>query len=404
MAETFAPETPAQVEAAIAWAVDAEIPLEIVGAGSKRDIGGAARPEHKLDLSGLSGIQSYQPEELTLTAYAGTRLEEIEAALLQSRQQLAFEPADLGPLLGGDAEQGTLGAVIACNLSGPRRIKAGAARDHFLGFKAVSGRGESFKAGGNVVKNVTGYDLCKLMCGSWGTLAAMTELTVKVLPVPDRTRTVLLFGCDLAEAGAAMTVALQSAYEVSGAAHLPVAAAENSKVGFVAKAGEPVTAIRIEGTGGSVGYRCDRLQAALAEYGEIEVLHSTNSQSLWREIRDVLPFAGEDDVRALWKISVPPSEGPGIAEGLLEATGGDAYFDWGGGLIWLALDEGEDAEAETVRGAVTGGHATLLRASAELRKSVASFPPSPWPALSHRIKEGFDPKSILNPGRLVEGI
>lgn len=406
MGDTFTPETPAQVQQTVAWAVDAEIPLEVIGCGTKRAIGAPSATEHILDLSGLSDIQSYQPEELILIAGPGTKLAEIEMALMQSRQQLAFEPADLGPLLGQPAEQGTLGGVIGCNLSGPRRIQAGAVRDHFLGFSAVSGRGESFKAGGKVVKNVTGYDLCKLICGSWGTLAVMTEICVKILPMPDRTRTVLIFGCSLEQAGAAMARALQSPHEVSGAAHLPADAAAQSRVGFVSKAAEAVTAIRIEGTGISVDYRCEMLLKELSELGETEELHTANSQSLWAELRDVLPFAGSDDARAVWRISVPPAEGPRLAATLVDATDGHVYLDWGGGLIWLAVEEGSDAHAQTVREKISPsvGHATLIRASEAVRSKVSVFPKPAWIALSHRVKEGFDPKSILNPGRLVEGI
>ena len=274
MGDVFAPETPEQLQETVAWAVDAETSLEVIGCGTKRGIGAPSASDHILDVSRLSNIQSYQPEELILTAEPGAKLVEIEAALVQSRQQMAFEPADLGPLMGYAAEQGTLGGVIGCNLSGPRRIQAGAVRDHFLGFSAVSGRGELFKSGGKVVKNVTGYDLCKLMCGSWGTLAVMTEICVKVLPMPDRTRTVLIFGCSLEQAGAAMTRALQSPYEVSGAAHLPAYVAAKSRVEFVSKATEGVTALRIEGTDVSVDYRCEMLLKELIEFGETEELHT----------------------------------------------------------------------------------------------------------------------------------
>ena len=406
MGDAFAPETPEQLQETVAWAVDAEVPLEVIGCGTKRDIGAPLISDHVLDVSRLSDIHSYQPEELILTAGPGAKLVEIEAALIQSRQQMAFEPADLGPLMGHAAAQGTLGGVIGCNLSGPRRIQAGAVRDHFLGFSAVSGRGERFKAGGKVVKNVTGYDLCKLMCGSWGTLAVMTEISVKVLPMPDRTRTVLIFGCSLEQAGAAMTRALQSPHEVSGAAHLTKSVAAQSRVGYVSKAAEAVTALRIEGTGASVEYRCEMLLKDLGEFGETEELHTTNSRSLWAELRDVLAFAGSGDTRAVWKVSVPPADGPRLAATLADATDGNFYLDWGGGLIWLAVDEGEDAHAQIVREMIepSVGHSTLIRASEAVRAKVSVFPKPSWIGLSERIKKGFDPKSILNPGRLVEGI
>src|SRR5499425_3061426 len=208
MSEPLRPRDPKQVEDAICWALAQGKTLELVGHGSKRAIGRAAQWDATLDLSALSGVTLYEPEELVLSAKAGTALHEIEALVAEKRQELAFEPMDYGPLLGGDAEAATIGGVIAANSSGPRRIKSGAARDHFLGFSAISGRGETFKSGGRVVKNVTGYDLCKLMAGSWGTLAAMTEVTVKVLPRPETEATVTVRDLAPAQAVAAMTLAM----------------------------------------------------------------------------------------------------------------------------------------------------------------------------------------------------
>src|SRR6202158_3912560 len=208
------------VEAAVQWALAENKSLEIVGRGTKRTLGRPAQSDATLDLSGLSGVTLYEPEELVLSAKAGTPLAEIEALLEKNNQQLAFEPMDYGPLLGGQAGQGTIGGAIAANLSGPRRIKAGAARDHFLGVSAVSGRAETFKSGGRVVKNVTGYDMCKLLAGSWGTLAAMTDVTIKTLPRPETEPTVIVVGVDAARAMQAMAAAMGSSCDVSGAAHL----------------------------------------------------------------------------------------------------------------------------------------------------------------------------------------
>ncbi len=408
MTTVLKPETPEQVREAVAWAVASETPLEVVGAGSKRAVGRPANLAHTLDLSALAGIRLYEPEELVLIAGAGTPLAEIESRLAECNQQLAFEPPDLGPLLGVRDGGGTLGGVIACNLSGPRRIKAGAARDHFLGFKAVSGRGEDFKSGGRVVKNVTGYDLSKLMAGSWGTLAAMTEVTLKVLPAPEKTRTVLVMGLDWAAATAAMTRALQSPHEVSGAAYLPAAVAALSEVPYVAGAGGAVTAIRVEGPGPSVEYRCRVLREELGAFGETEELHSRNSVIFWTEVRDVLPFAGSGDTRAVWRISVPPQEGHRIAERLGKRPGAGVYLDWGGGLVWLALEAGEDAAHKEVRATVAecGGHATLIRAPERVRAAVPVFEPQDrvLAALTRRVKESFDPLGVLNPGRMYPGI
>ena len=196
------------VEDAVRWALAEGKTLEVAGRGTKRALGRPSQSDLTLDLSGLAGVTLYEPEELVLSAKAGTPLAEIEALVESKSQQLAFEPMDYGPILGVSADSGSIGGALAANLSGPRRIKAGAARDHFLGFSAVSGRGETFKSGGRVVKNVTGYDLCKLLAGSYGTLAAMTEVTIKTLPAPETEATVLVLGLDDAQANAAMSAAM----------------------------------------------------------------------------------------------------------------------------------------------------------------------------------------------------
>ncbi|MCH7936049.1 MAG: FAD-binding protein [Proteobacteria bacterium] len=413
MSETLKPETAEQVLDAVKWAAASESPLAVRGQGSKDAFGRAVEADHTLDLSGLSGICCYEPNELFMTAGAATTLAEIEAALRQNNQQMAFEPADLGVLLGGEEEAGTIGGAIACNLAGPRRIKAGAARDHFLGFNAVSGRGETFKSGGTVVKNVTGFDLSKLIAGSFGTLAVMTEVTFKVLPAPEKTRTVLVLGLSDQDAMKAMAKALGSSHEVSGAAHLPEAAAKVSKVSHVAGAGRSVTAIRVEGPGPSVEHRCRALTALLRESGGIEELHSENSALLWREICDVRLLDGDGGNeggggRQVWRLSVSPMNGAGVAAKLTGLSGASVFYDWGGGLIWLAMDAEPDAGHEKVRQAVkfAGGHATLVRAGADVRNRVPVFEPQTGALreLTARIKEGFDPKGILNPGRMVEGV
>ena len=407
MADSFKPESAEQVAEAVAWAVGEEAPLEILGRGTKRGFGRPVQASRGLDLSGLAGITLYEPEELVFSARAGTPIAEIDALLAEHEQHLAFEPADLGPLLGGAAEAGTIGGVLACNLSGPRRIKAGAARDHFLGVQAVSGRGELFKSGGRVVKNVTGYDLCKLLAGSHGTLAVMTEVTLKVLPAPEKTRTVLVYGLDDRGASAAMTRALQSSHEVSGAAHLPADLAGGSQVSYLAEADAAVTAIRVEGPGPSVAHRCAALRAALGDLGETEELHGRNSALLWRELRDVAPFVARPE-RPVWRISVPPRDGPAVAGALAEECEGRYFYDWGGGLIWLALPRWSEAGAAAVHDAVapTGGHATLLRAAEDQRAAASVFQPQDTAnaALTARVKDSFDPKRLLNPGRMYPGV
>ncbi|NIA69085.1 glycolate oxidase subunit GlcE [Pelagibius litoralis] len=408
MESSFAVENSDQLVEAVTWAAAEQQPLEVIGRGSKRALGRPVQAGHSLDLSRLTGITLYEPEELVLSARAGTSLAEIEAAVAEKNQMLAFEPVDLSPLLGGAAGGGSIGGVLACNLSGPRRIKAGAARDHFLGVESASGRGEIFKSGGRVVKNVTGYDLCKLLCGSYGTLAVMTDVTLKVLPRPQKTYTVLVLGLDDATAVKAMSRALGSPHEVSGAAHLPAGLAAGSAVSYVAEAGGAVTAIRLEGPGPSVEYRCAALRRELADLGDTEELHSRNSLALWQELRDVRPLWVQEDKgpeRAVWRISVAPSEGPEVVAAIGQ---GEAFYDWGGGLVWLALSAEGDAGAGRIRDVLRpgGGHATLIRAPLEVRAAEPVFHPQDpaMAALSARVKDGFDPCRVLNPGRMYAGL
>ncbi len=382
----------------VADAAAAGTPLELVGRGTKRGLGRPVQAAATLDLSGLTGVTLYEPDELVMTARAGTPLAEIERMLAEKTQRLAFEPMDMGPLYGGAEGGGSIGGVFAANLAGPGRLRHGAARDHLLGFKAVNGEGEIFKSGGRVVKNVTGYDLSKLICGSYGTLAAMTEVTFKVMPAPEKTRTVLIFGLADARAVEAMSAALGSPHEVVAAAHLPAAIARRSSVAYVANAGAGVTAVRVEGPAPSAEHRCKALRAELAGFGATEELHGMNSAKLWHEIRDVRPFIG--DARPLWRLSVAPTQGPEAVARIARSTGAEWFYDWGGGLVWLAVPPAIDATA--IRNALGGGHATLIRAEAGLRAAVPVFHPQPaaLAALAKRVKESFDPKGILNPGRM----
>lgn len=404
MVDTLKPRDGKEVEEAVRWALANEKPIEITGQGTKRAIGRPSQTDLTLDLSGLSGVTLYEPAELVLSARAGTPLAEIETLLEKNNQELAFEPMDYGPLLGGEANGGTLGGVIAANLSGPRRIKAGAARDHFLGVTAVTGRGETIKSGGRVVKNVTGYDLCKLLAGSWGTLAAMTDVTIKVLPKAETEATVLLTGLDDVRACAAMAAAMASSCDVSGAAHLPDHVA--SWFDGLPKP-EASTVLRLEGFAPSVAHRKEALAALLKVFGPVTLLDEKDSRSLWRSIRDVKPFSSEAvRKRPLWRISVAPSHGHEIARAITPAA--QMFYDWGGGLVWVAMPFAGEPDAAAVRSAVAavGGHATLVRAPASVRASVDVFAPEEPAvrALGKRVKESFDPKGVLNPGRMWAGI
>ena len=404
MTDTLKPRDAKEVEEAVRWALGDEKALEVVGHGSKRLIGRPSQTDITLDLSDLTGVTLYEPDELVLSAKAGTPLAEIEALLDNNNQQLAFEPMDYAPLLGGEPGQGTIGGTIAANLSGPRRVKAGAARDHFLGFSAVSGRGETIKSGGRVVKNVTGYDLCKLIAGSWGTLAVMTEVTVKVLPKPETEATVIISGLSDAQAGQAMSAAMGSSFDVSGAAHLPDHVASRFDGLNVADA---TTALRLEGFAPSVEHRREALAASMQSFGPVAILGESASHDLWRSIREVKPFgADRARTRPLWRISTAPFRGHEIVDVITPAA--QMFYDWAGGLIWVAMPFENEPDAAAIRNAVAriGGHATLVRAPVSVRAAVGVFEPEPPPlaALSKRVKESFDPNGVLNPGRMWAGV
>jgi glycolate oxidase FAD binding subunit len=348
--------------------------LEPLGGGSKRAIGHAIDADI-LDLNALDGIVAYEPAELVLTAKAATPLAAIEQALAQQAQRLAFEPPDFGSLLGSAGAQ-TLGGVLAANLAGSRRVSAGAARDHFLGFSAVSGRGECFKAGGKVVKNVTGYDLPKLLAGSWGTLAVLTEVTIRVAPQPEVERTLVVPGGTAQEGIAHLTAALGSAHDVSAAAFDP----------------QHGSLLRLEGFAASVDARVAALRAQL-RCADASTVDAVESQRVWREIGNATALAAWPVV---WRISVAPSEAPSV----LAALRAEEYLlDWGGGLIWAAYSS---VDAAHVRGALREGHATLLKAPPVERAMTAVFQPQPpvLAAAAARLKHAFDPGHKLNPGRM----
>ena len=405
MADTIKPRDRNDIEAAVQWALGGGKSLEIVGHGSKRALGRPSQHDATLDVSALSGVTLYEPQELVLSAKAGTPLAEIDAVLAAQGQSLAFEPMDYGPVLGEPEGQSTIGGVIAANLSGPRRIKVGTVRDHFLGLIAVSGRGETFKSGGRVVKNVTGYDLCKLLAGSWGTLGVMTDITLKVLPQPEAEATLVLYGLNEREAGEAMTKAMGSPFDVSGAAHLPdYLAARLDGLGR----SDAATLLRIEGIKPSVAPRIEGLERALRPIHAMAKLDERASRPLWRAIRDARPLAADTEVgaRPLWRISTAPGQGCEIAARISPAS--QLFFDWAGGLVWVAPPAAPDCGAAAIRRAVAevGGHATLVRGPAAARASVDVFEPvgKALAGLTKRVKESFDPKGVLNPGRMWAGV
>lgn len=349
-------------------------PISIRGGGT-RSIGNPVDGEF-LEVSGLSGIRTYEPGALTMVLGAGTTLAEIERTLAGERQRLAFEPPDLKGIF-GEIGDSTIGGIIAANASGPRRVQAGAARDFLLGVRFVDGNGTIIKNGGRVMKNVTGYDLVKLMAGSHGTLGVLTEVALKVLPEVEASATLHLHDLGVPGAVKAMSAALGSPFEVTGAAHVP---------------GQG-TYLRLEGFQASVSYRGDRLRDLLKSFGEAEILE--DSTVLWCDIRDVTAFKGKPG--DIWRYSVLPSAAPGLVDWLEHTCGAEVLLDWGGGLVWALLPEGVAG-----RPAEINGHATIIRASEETRLGQGAFQPEPAPLahLTTGLRAKFDPRGILNPGRM----
>lgn len=392
------PYSEKDVQTLVATAARSRLTLEIRGNGTKSTLGAPVDATETLTTSELKGITAYNPAEMVMTARSGTPLTEIVAAAAEHRQGLAFEPADLRALLGSTGEP-TIGGTFACNLSGPRRFQAGAARDHLLGVRFVNGLGEAVQAGGRVMKNVTGLDLPKLLAGSHGTLGVMTELTFKVLPLPETAVTIMLSGLDEPTATQAMAEAMALSVEVSGAAHLPESCVKRFLDGDLSEGS--ATLLRLEGLGFSVRERADKLKNAFARVAPATELDQAQTATLWREIRDISPFTADGTDRPVWKISTAPSMGHHILSALRMQTGVDGYLDWQGGLLWLRMEAG--AEADLVRDLVrqASGHAMLVRASEETRRSIPVFQPEApaIAALSARIHEKFDPVGMFNPGR-----
>lgn len=352
----------------------ATAPVRPCGGGTR----GVAGPGEVLDLSGLAGVRLYEPGAMTLVVGAGTPLAEVEALLAGEGQRLAFEPSDWRGLL-GTAGAPTIGGMLAANIAGPRRVQAGGARDAALGVRFVDGTGMVVKNGGRVMKNVTGYDLVRLLAGSWGTLGILTEVALKVLPRPETEATLRLAALAPGPAVAALSAALGSPWEVSGAARLP----------------DGEVLVRIEGFDASVAYRAARLAAVLADFGEAAVISdAAQSAAIWRGVRDIAPFHGR--AGDVWRFVLPPSQAPEAVARL----GGEVLLDWGGGLIWALLPEGTDARS---RAAPYSGQAMLVRAGPDTRARISRFEPQPAPvaALAAGLRARFDPRGLFNPGLMA---
>lgn len=403
MSSLLRPAAGWELQNMLAPMIERQLPVEIVGSGSKRAIGRPTQAAVQLTTSAMQGIWLYEPTELVMSAQAGTTLAQIEATLASNGQMLAFEPIDLGPATGGSRGTQTIGAVFAANASGSRRIRSGAARDSLLGIEAVNGRAELFRAGGRVMKNVTGVDLCRGLAGSWGTLAVLVEVTFKVLPWPEAAATLVYFGLPDDLGVEVLCAAMRLPFEVSGAVHLPEGLARRLEHDGLRAQGQSITVLRIENFQRSVDYRKEEVRKALKVYGEPAVLATSDSLSFWGELRhlSVMPYNRET---CLWRVSTTPARAPKVVAGIKRHMPAEAYYDWAGGLIWIEVPASADAGASDIRRAVAvnGGHATLIRAEPEVRASVEVFQPQP-PALERLMrgmKDAFDPYRVLNPGRM----
>lgn len=383
--------TEADIAGAVLDAHANSIPLELSGGGTRCGLGRPVQAAQTLSLAALDGVTLYEPGELTLVAQAGMTLKALDDLLDGENQQLTFEPPDHRALLGTSGEP-TLGGAISVAASGPRRLRMGAARDAILGVRYVNGKGETLRAGGRVMKNVTGYDVPKLLCGAYGTLGVITEIGLKVMPKSEVVKTVAIAGLPDGKAISALSAALAMPCDVSAAAHLPDTIAR--ELGF----SDAVTLLRVEGFATQAAYRIERLTEALAPFGPVAGIDSDP----WVAIRDAMMFAADD--RAVWRISMKATDAPLLVAALRERFEVEAFYDWGGGLVWIACEEGRDASGGAIRQSLAGfgGHATLIRASDAVRAAVPVFEPEPTPIarLSTDLKRAFDPAGILNPGRM----
>ena len=355
---------------------------------------------------GLRGVTLYEPSEMVMSARAGTPLEQIEDALAARGQMLAFEPIEFASLTGGEVGQSTVAGIFATNMAGARRIRVGSGRDQMLGVRAINGRGEIFKSGGRVMKNVTGYDLCRGLSGSWGTLAVMSEVTFKVVPAPEDTGTLILLGLPDEIAVEVLCGAMATPFEVSGAVHLQPSMVARLWHEGLRRQGGALTALRLENFSKSVAYRTARLKEHLKAYGEIHDLDRENSLAFWGELRQLSVLQGSN--AQLWRISTSPSAGPKVVAAISAYMEARAFYDWSGGLIWAEVLPTTDAGAADIRRVIAthGGHAMLIRAEPQVRSAVEVFQPleAGLQKLTRKLKAAFDPAGILNPGRMYANL
>ncbi len=401
---TFKPETIEEISAVIKECYKKNIPLEIIGLKSKNNIGRNFQAEKTLDLSNYSGVIDYKPEELYIKVKAGTPLKEIKFELDKNNQQLAFEPVDFGLLFSGKKNEGTIGGVVSCNFSGSRRFKVGSARDHILGFQGVNGKGEIIKSGGTVVKNVTGYDLSKIIAGSYGTLVVLTEISIKVLPKPTSNKTIVIENPHLLKALEYLNLALSSSSDPSGGAFYPEYFKNYFTFNDLTTQG-PITAIRIEGTNDSIDYRIKKLCEELKiQKEEVVTLEPEQSNIFWEKTRCLEVFSNLK--KNLFKIVLPASETFEVIN-KLKIFEIKYFVDWGGSLIWVQLDDISTKTFKNIKEIVksSSGYMTVIKIEENLKALVDVFTIDPIKyKITEKIKKSFDPKRILNPGKMYSGI
>jgi glycolate oxidase FAD binding subunit len=407
MSDIHMPSDEAELAGFVKNAAASEQALEVCGFRSKREAGRPVKVPAVVSAAKLSGITLYEPKELFISAKAGTPLHEVEAALARHGQELAFEPADFGRIYGTETMAATVGSIAAMNISGPRRILRGAARDHLLGVRGVNGEGAAIKSGGHVKKNVTGVDLVRGLSGSWGTLAVFTEVTFKVLPKAPESRTILFFGLADEAATGVMSAAMGTPYEVSGTVHLHAALAGRLTSQDIAPEKTAVTALRLEGGERSLAYRAGKLRRELAPFGETYELGHQRSQGFWADIR-ALAFLSAEFERPLWRITTAPSKAALIVRALSAFFEVNAAYEWSGGLLWLELPPSADASVTEVRRVLAEfeADAMLMRAPRQVRESIEVFHPLPFTKMKivQALKNAFDPAGVLNPGRMYAGV
>ena len=402
--DIYKPNNEKDLQEIIKYCFKNNLPIEIIGKGTKSLIGKKLQCAKTLDMSNISGIIDYKPEELYITVKAGTPIKTIQDELKKNNQHLAFEPVNFSELFKKDSNEGTIGGTLSCNFSGSRRFKVGSARDHILGFKGYNCTGEKIKSGGTVVKNVTGYDLSKLITGSFGTLLVLSEITLKVLPLQTDTKTIIVSGLSLEHALGIMGSAISSSNDPSGTVFYPDSLRDNFVFNDLTHPGS-ITAIRIEGSKISTEQRINNLIKDLSLIDKnITVLDSVQSEIFWEDTRSLKVFSKNQ--KNILRAVIPSSETTNLIN-RLKSFHPNYFIDWGGSLIWLELDYLSSQKIDQIRNRilVADGYLTVIKSQESIKSSLEIFTIDPIKfKISQNLKKSFDPKRIFNPGKMYTGI